>query len=269
MAPNGYKAPILILYDTGCESTQISATLSNYSWCQTPADFIVKTVGERYEKSGCGNFVIESIRHPDKRINIDALYNDLTQTDVSSLYVKIPESWQHNYGFEPIVSSPGGMGMILVGTELEAQLHPLLKEIDGKLLLCESRIDQELILGGCIAEENIIHEDLQNLPATPYVGVNRVSVNQDGDLDIQECNDGIKSHIVPCDSVPDTQESPTPSGRVSARPAHNAHPRTTDNEDSATNKVLLADRTWMKIASGGARSTPSNDMQKMSRKKLH
>ena len=49
------------------------------------------------------------------------------------------------------------------------QLHPLLKEIDGKLLLCESRIDQELILGGCIAEENIIHEDLQNLPATPYV----------------------------------------------------------------------------------------------------
>ena len=122
VAPNGYKAPILILYDTGCESTQISATLSNYSWCQTPADFIVKTVGERYEKSGCGNFVIESIRHPDKRINIDALYNDLTQTDVSSLYVKIPESWQHNYGFEPIVSSPGGMGMILVGTELEAQL---------------------------------------------------------------------------------------------------------------------------------------------------
>ena len=185
VAPNGYRHLFLVIFDNGSENCQISESLRIYSHRDSPAKFNVKTIGHSYQKeTGLGKFVLQSPFFPECQWSIDALYNDLTAIELSSRSIPIPEKWQREHGLSSLVASPQGPGVIIIGSDLLAQCHPVVKDTHGSLVLLQSRLDNSYILGGCISEADIQKTDLHKVPTTPHSYVNRIAVQNTNSLDI-------------------------------------------------------------------------------------
>ncbi len=177
VAPNGYKELYTVVFDNGSENSQISETLKMYSHGDTPATFCVKTIGHSYQRdSGFGKFQLQSPYYPERNWMIDCLYNNLNAVELTSRCVNIPQQWQSEYHIPPSVASPGGRGVIIIGSDLLAQCHPHIIDTAGSLVLLQSKLDNQYILGGCISETNIHNTDLHQVPKTPHSYVNRIAV---------------------------------------------------------------------------------------------
>ena len=150
---DGHTKEILLVYDSGCEMTQASFDLRPYSFGDRSCNVEITTLSSTFDSShGLGRFHLQSLLDESKMFALDCLYQDLSAVKLKPFKIEVPIPWQTSYGLPPVIETPAGAGVILLGSDMEV-FHPVPIARHDRLLLTCSQLDGGLVFGGCISAE--------------------------------------------------------------------------------------------------------------------
>ena len=177
VSPDGRVYPVQSLYDNACDNTHIEVKLQDYSWEEIrEINYNLKTLTDSVLKKGhIGKFIVRSRFDHSRQIQFDALTEDLSNTVTERHDVLVPEHWTQKYGIGPVCSTAHGQISIVFGNDI-CEYEPEVLERCGKLKLMRSVLDGEILLGGAIAQDQLLPSEAATLTAEPHIRVQRTHV---------------------------------------------------------------------------------------------